>query len=482
MIFGGDDNDTLIGGTGDDLLDGGIDDDLLQGGVGDDTLIGGQGNDSLEGGSGDDTLEGGIGDDTLRGNTGSDTIHGGEGDDLLDGGADDDVLSGDEGDDTLLGALGDDTLDGGEGDDSLDGGAGDDTLEGGAGDDTLRGATGEDSLHGGEGDDLIDGGQGDDVLSGDAGDDTLEGALGDDTLNGGEGDDILLGGSGDDLFEGGPGNDTMTGGADRDVFQGVNAGDVVDGSETGDDFDCLDLRGSAPVGGSLEVTFDPDNAENGVVDYFNEDGSDAGQLVFTNIEKVICFTPGTLIATPKGERKVEELQVGDRVITRDNGMQEIRWVGRREMPGEELAAKEHLRPVLIREGALGNGLPERDMMVSPQHRVLIANDKTALYFEEREVLVAAKHLTDMEGIDVVDVSHTSYIHIMFEAHEVILSDGIWTESFQPGDQLLVGIGDAARDEILELFPELATMEGIKAYTAASESLKKFEAKLLTKKN
>ncbi|MGJ8597539.1 Ig-like domain-containing protein, partial [Sulfitobacter sp.] len=482
VIFGGDDNDTLLGGTGDDLLDGGIDDDSLAGGEGNDTLIGGQGDDSLEGDAGDDSLDGGIGDDTLRGNTGLDTLNGGAGDDLLDGGADDDVLNGGEGNDTLLGALGDDTLDGGLGDDSLDGGAGDDTLEGGEGDDTLRGATGDDSLHGGDGDDLLDGGQDNDVLNGDAGDDTLQGALGDDTLFGGEGDDVLLGGSGDDLFEGGLGNDTMTGGADRDIFQNVNAGDVIDGSETGDDFDCLDLRDSAPEGGSLEVTFDPENAENGVVDYFNADGSEAGQLVFTNIEKVICFTPGTLIATPKGERKVEELQVGDRVITRDNGMQEIRWVGRREMSGEELAAKEHLRPVLIREGALGNGLPERDMMVSPQHRVLIANDKTALYFEEREVLVAAKHLTDMQGIDVVDVSHTSYIHIMFEAHEVILSDGIWTESFQPGDQSLVGIGDAARDEILELFPELATMEGIKAYTAARKSLKKFEAKLLTKKS
>jgi len=263
----------------------------------------------------------------------------------------------------------------------------------------------------------------------------------------------------------------------------VNPGDVVDGSETGVDFDVLDLTGSAPEGGSLSVTLDDDNEENGVVDFFNADGSDAGQLVFTNIEEVIpCFTPGTLIATPKGERKVEELEIGDRIITRDNGMQEIRWIGRREMSGEELAAKEHLRPVLIREGALGNGLPERDMMVSPQHRVLIANDKTAMYFEEREVLVAAKHLTDMERIDVVDVSHTSYIHIMFDQHEVVLSDGTWTESFQPGDLSLAGVGDASREEILELFPELATREGIEAYAAARKSLKKYEAKLITKTN
>ena len=498
-ISTGDDADTINGGAGDDVINSGIDDDEVDGGEGDDRIVGAEGNDTIyanndpvlgldaleleDDGSnplgpdlapdnGDDFVDGGAGDDVIFSGDDNDTLLGGSGDDLLDGGIDDDTLEGNTGNDALIG---------GQGDDSLEGGQGEDSLEGGIGDDTLRGNNDYESLHGGAGDDLLDGGQGNDVLSGDEGDDTLEGALGDDTLNGGEGDDVFLGGSGDDLFEGGPGNDTMTGGADRDVFQNVNAGDVVDGSETGDDFDCLDLRGSAPEGGSLEVTFDPENSKNGVVGYFKANGSDAGQLVFTNIEKVICFTPGTLIATPKGERKVEELQVGDRVITRDNGMQEIRWVGRREMSGEELVEKEHLRPILIREGALGKGLPERDMMVSPQHRVLIANDKTALYFEEREVLVAAKHLTDMEGIDQVDVSHTSYIHIMFEAHEVILSDGIWTESFQSGDQSLVGIGDAAREEILELFPELATLEGIKAYAAARKSLKKFEAKLLTKK-
>jgi CshA-type fibril repeat protein len=461
--------DGIVTGTdGDDLIDGdflgdpegdrvdnndeflpgeGPQDDIINAGSGNDTVLAGLGNDDVSGGEGDDTIDGGDGDDSLRG---------GPGDDSIEGGA---------GDDTLRGNLGDDTLNGGEGDDSLDGGDGDDTLEGGPGDDTLRGGVGDDSLQGGEGDDLLDGGQGDDALSGDEGDDVLEGGLGNDTLDGGDGDD------------------TMSGGSDRDDFINVNSGDLVDGGEGGDDFDTLDLRGSAPVGGRLEVTLSPDNPENGVVDYFNADNTPAGQLVFTNIERVVpCFTPGTLIATPKGEKKVEDLVVGDRVITRDNGMQEIRWIGRREMSGEELAAKEHLRPVLIRQGALGNGLPERDMMVSPQHRVLIANDKTALYFEEREVLVAAKHLTDMEGIDVVDVSHTTYIHIMFDQHEVILSDGTWTESFQPGDMSLASVGDASREEILELFPELATREGIEAYAAARKSLKKHEAKLITGKS
>jgi Ca2+-binding RTX toxin-like protein len=506
----GDDADTINGGAGDDVISAGIDDDIIDGGDGDDRIVGAEGSDSILGGSGNDTiyanndpdlgldlfeieddgsnplgpdLRPDNGRDTVDGGTGNDVIFGGDDDDLLIGSSGDDLLDGGIDDDTLLGGTGNDTLLGGQGDDSLSGGQGDDSLDGGIGNDTLRGNLGEDSLNGGDGNDLLDGGAEDDVLTGGAGNDTLQGALGDDTLDGGEGDDALTGGSGDDLFLGGAGSDTMTGGNDRDIFRAVNPGDIVDGSEGGDDFDSLELEGSAPEGGRLTITYDPDNAENGVVDYFNADGSDAGQLIFTNIERVVpCFTPGTLIATPKGERKVEDLKVGDRIITRDNGMQEIRWIGRREMPGEELAEKAHLRPVLIREGALGNGLPERDMMVSPQHRVLIANDKTALYFEEREVLVAAKHLTDMEGIDVVEVSHTTYIHIMFDQHEVILSDGTWTESFQPGDMSLAGVGDASREEILELFPELATREGIAAYAAARKSLKKHEARLVTGKS
>ena len=302
---------------------------------------------------------------------------------------------------------------------------------------------------------------------------------------GGQGDDTITGGSGNDTIDGGIGNDNLSGGDDRDIFINVNANDVVDGDAGGDDYDILDLTGSAPDGGSLNVTINgPDsngNGFDGFVTYFDEDGNETGTLNFSEIEEIVpCFTPGTLIATPRGEVRVEELQEGDRVITRDNGIQEIRWVGQKALTGAELTRAPHLRPVLIRQGALGNGLPERDMMVSPNHRVLVANDKTALYFEESEVLVAAKHLTGLDGVDIVDVSWTTYIHIMFDQHEVILSDGAWTESFQPGDQTLGAMGNAQRNEIFELFPELKTHEGVNAYTAARRSLKKHEARLLTK--
>ncbi|MEP2955424.1 MAG: Hint domain-containing protein [Sulfitobacter sp.] len=492
-ISTGDDRDTITGGTGDDVIDAGIDDDWVDGGDGDDRIVGGEGNDSILGGAGNDTIFAGNdpdlgldvldipdeddasnpftpdrvtdnGRDTVDGGSGNDVIYGADDADMLRGGSGDDYIDGQIDDDIIEGNTGNDTLLGGQGDDSISGGQGNDELDGGTGDDTLRGNRDDDLLVGGEGDDLLDGGGEND------------------TLMGGEGDDTLQGGQGDDLLDGGAGVDVMTGGADQDSFVNVNAGDDVDGGSAGVDYDTLDLRGSAPEGGRLEVTYTSDDREDGFVDYFNEDGSDAGRLNFVEIENVIipCFTPGTKIATPRGEVRVEALEVGDRVITRDNGIQTIRWVGAREMTGAEFEMAAHLKPVLIRKGALGNALPERDMMVSPNHRVLVANEKTALYFEEREVLVAAKHLTGMEGIDVVEVSGTTYIHVMFDRHEVILSDGTWTESFQPGDMSLAGIGEEQRNEILELFPELATQDGIEGYTAARRSLKKHEASLLVK--
>lgn len=408
-------------------------------------------------------------DDIIKGLGARDTIHAGLGDDEVFAGAGTDTVFGGDGDDILRGESGSDTLYGEDGNDQLSGGTGTDTLDGGAGNDILSGGGSNDKLSGGDGNDFLVAG------------------VGNDTLSGGAGNDLLLGGSGKDRIDLGADGDTdiAFGGAGSDKFTGIGQGDAIDGNEDADglDRDVLDLTGAAQTanpGGSLSVTFSPANAENGVVTFFDANGTETGTTRFFNIEEVIvpCFTPGTLIATPRGEMRVEDLQVGDRVITRDNGIQDIVWIGSREMTGEELAHAAHLNPILIRQGALGSGLPERDMMVSPNHRVLVANDKTALYFEDREVLVAAKHLTGLDGIESVEVSGVTYIHFMFAQHEVVLSDGAWSESFQPGDMSLKGIGNAQRNEILELFPELKTAEGINAYSAARRSLKKHEARLL----
>jgi Hint domain len=178
-----------------------------------------------------------------------------------------------------------------------------------------------------------------------------------------------------------------------------------------------------------------------------------------------CFTPGAMIATHRGELQVEELVAGDRVITRDNGVQTVRWVGKTQMYLQDFQMDPHLLPVLIRRGALGKDLPERDLMVSPNHRILVANERTSIRFADREVLVPAKHIA-AAGVQTVQSSGTTYIHFMCDRHEVVLADGAWTESFHPDDQSLKGMGNAQRLEIFEIFPGLKTQEGRSAYGAA----------------
>lgn len=234
-----------------------------------------------------------------------------------------------------------------------------------------------------------------------------------------------------------------------------------------------------PSRNRIVVERDVDTPANGVMRFLDVNDAEVGQLAFADVAAASpCFTPGTMIATPHGEVAVENLMVGDRVITRDNGLQVIRWIGQRPMTAAMFGQCRHLAPVRIRKGALGNDLPERDMMISPNHRMLVANDKTALHFDETEVLVAAKHLTGLAGVDRVYGINATYLHLMFDRHEVILADGAWSESFQPDVPALIGIGNAQRLEVLEIFPKLATADGIKGYCPARRVVHLREIELL----
>lgn len=315
----------------------------------------------------------------------------------------------------------------------------------------------------------------DDYIRAGAGNDTIDAGLGEDTVEAGAGNDLIYHSGGTAIYDGGD---------DRDTFVVGNSGfggnDTVNGGGGGDDYDILDLTGTGPFRIVDQVPDAEGNGTDGTVQFLDADGNVTSSLTYTNIEEIVpCFTPGALIATPRGEVPVESLKAGDKVITRDNGIQTIRWVGAKKLSWQDLSLNPHLKPILIRRGSLGNGLPERDMMVSPNHRMLVSNDRTALYFDEHEVLVAAKHLVAGKGVHEVESMGTTYLHFMFDRHEVVLSNGAWTESFQPGDYTLKGMGNAQRNEIFELFPDLKTAEGRDSYSAARRTLKKFEARLLT---
>ena len=485
-------NDTVNLGDGNDVFigsgQGAGDNDLISGGLGNDTISVRQANDTVFGGDGDDVITSAdesdptLG-DFLSGDAGNDRITGANTDDTLDGGTGNDVLFGMGNTDTLMGGAGNDSLDGGADNDRLDGGADADTLQGGTGDDTLDGGTGNDTLQGGSGNDSLDGGDGNDNLDGGADNDTLKGGLGADTLQGGSGNDSLDGGDGNDSLDGGAGNDTLTGGQGADTLSGgdgtdtffVTAGDVVDGTESTGDNDTLNLTDYGKA--RTNIIYDPLNRENGTVQFLDNLGAVIGTMTFTNIENVIpCFTPGTLIETARGDVAVETLVAGDLVMTRDNGLQPLRWVGRRDLTIADLTARPALQPVMIRAGAMAANLPVQDMMVSPQHRMLVAGHRAEMMFGDHEVLVAATHLVGNPGISRVQPAAVSYIHIMCDRHEIVRANGCWTESFQPGAMTLQSLSSDQRDELLALFPALANANP--DYPAARRSLKAHEARVL----
>ncbi|MBK1635183.1 Hint domain-containing protein [Rhodovulum adriaticum] len=171
---------------------------------------------------------------------------------------------------------------------------------------------------------------------------------------------------------------------------------------------------------------------------------------------VICFVQGTRITTPAGPVPVECLRPGDRVDTMDDGVQEILWVGKRRMSGARLYAMPHLRPVRIREGALGTGRPEGDLLVSPQHRVLLRGPQADLLFNSSEVLVAAGDLRNDRSITYdYSLREVTYVHLMLERHQVLFANGVETESFHPANTELDSIQEAQRGSLLELFPQIA---------------------------
>ena len=175
-----------------------------------------------------------------------------------------------------------------------------------------------------------------------------------------------------------------------------------------------------------------------------------------------CFTPGITIATPKGERAVEDLRPGDRVVTRDHGIRDVVWTGMWKQGAGQAPAVGRALPVLFSKGSLGAGLPESDMIVSPHHRILVSGKRSQPGYEAHDLLVPARRLVNGDDIRHVDPAQAAYVHIMFARSEVVLANGCWAECFQPADAALNGFGDAQRAELFDMFPELAPDMGVRS--------------------
>ncbi|AHM05639.1 hypothetical protein roselon_03381 [Roseibacterium elongatum DSM 19469] len=470
----------VMGTTGDDdVIQAWGGDDTVNSGAGDDIVFAGSGNDLVNGGAGADSLDGGTGDDSIRGGTGADTLVGGAGDDTMAGGDDADsfFFSDGFGSDSVIGG------EGGDDDDLMDfsnlsqgievvlsgtergdatAGADEVAFEEIEGfvltdqDDSFDGSAGMGAV-------AVDAGAGDDTLSGGGGDDTLTGGTGDDLLSGGDGDDLLSGGDGDDTFSYGGGLDTIT------DFNDPTAGAIDDGDPTNNDQ--IDLSGyydhiselyadyaddgilnQSNTTDTRGLTVDySDNAQFGTGEGIVFTGGAGDETFFTQENTgVVCFTPGTLILTPQGEIPIEQLRPGDLVMTRDNGIKPVVWIGHKTLNQAQLAASPWLRPVQLQAGHFGL---ERDLVVSPQHGVLLTPRDLA----GGETLYRATHLARMPGGGArikAGARSVTYIHLLFERHEVIWSNGIPTESFYPGPMAMGSLDRAALAELLELFPDL----------------------------
>ena len=315
-------------------------------------------------------------------------------------------------------------------------------------------AAGNDSLSGGDGDDQVFGNGGDDTIDGGRGADTVYGGLGRDEITVAEGD-AAYGGDGDDLFvlgdlnETGSSSITITGG---------------EGDETAGDT----LRLSTDIGQG-DITFtNTDDSDGGLSGTFTM--TDGTVVDFSEIENIICFTPGTRILTETGERPIETLRTGDRIVTRDSGVQPIRWIGRSTVPGQGKFA-----PVAIDSPVLGGA--RRPLLVSPQHRVLFGGYKAELLCGAPEVLVSARHLVDNLDVRVAPREWITYFHLMLDRHEVIFAEGAATESFHANDLGVAAISPRARAEMFDAFPHLRA--DLRLYgDTARRCLKTHEARLL----
>lgn len=226
--------------------------------------------------------------------------------------------------------------------------------------------------------------------------------------------------------------------------------------------------------GTLQIDTDSDYEE---VSFTYETASVDGSgtvlqtdVGFVTVDTIPCFVKGTMIQTPDGEISVEKLQPGDLVLTYDDGPQPIRWVGQREVP-----AVADFAPIKIKANTFGD---HRTLLLSPQHRVLVRDSLAELLFGEREVLVAAKDLVNDRSVRRIEGDTVDYVHILFDKHQVVFSEGLATESFLPGPQTTKAFEQDIIDEICTIFPELDVLTGEGYSPAARRTLKHFEAKVL----
>lgn len=196
-------------------------------------------------------------------------------------------------------------------------------------------------------------------------------------------------------------------------------------------------------------------------------GSNTGSSAYTSF--VTCFAAGTMIETVDGPEPVEDLEIGQEIMTHGNGPMPIRWVSTRFVDGRGAFA-----PVVFAPGTIGNTAP---LAVSQQHRVFLQSGIAEYLFGQPEILVPAKHLVGMVGVSIEPVDEIGYTHFMFDSHQIVRSNGALTESFFLAKTAISGLDQAAHEELLSIFPCLDSARRSFGTTAAP-TLRAREASVL----
>lgn len=285
--------------------------------------------------------------------------------------------------------------------------------------------------------------------------------------------------SGDDYFSGVE--------ADTHIVTLVDGGDLLgsyefdhwgedDPTETAHDEFHIDLSGfdddfvigidSMDENDSFVVTGFDSYVVVGDIWTFSYTGTDGSQHMFaidtasahddTFVSVVVCFARGSRILTPTGERPVELLAAGDMVVCGDGLQRQVRWAGSRRLEADELARRPELNPVRLRKGALGTDAPARDLLLSPQHRVLLRDWRAEILFGEPAVFVPAVSLVnDLSIRQEPALEGVEYFHLLLDGHHTVFADGLECETLMPAEMAAGALDGAAREEICAIFPDLA---------------------------
>lgn len=228
----------------------------------------------------------------------------------------------------------------------------------------------------------------------------------------------------------------------------------------------IDL-GGVPVGPATVTYTQADEAA-------GPGGDNDGQLDFDDFP---CIAAGTMIATPNGATDVAALKAGDLVETQDHGAVPLASVGRRSL---DLSNRAKGKPILIKTSCFGDQRPERDLILSPDHRVLVNDPACSFLFGTSELLAPSKRLVDLPRIrEMRNRQHIEYITLFAERHEIILANGMAVETLYPGPQALRRLGALGRATILSICPALRHQSASVVYPEARRLLSLRESKVLS---